>query len=57
MNPKCKVNSLLTYDTLLKVAKEMNYINNEQVKMLEEWKADPFGWGEKNGFPKIERIK
>lgn len=51
----CKVNSILDYDTLLKVAKEINYINSEQEKMLEEWRADPWNWGEKHGFPRIEK--
>jgi orotate phosphoribosyltransferase len=55
LNPKCEVKSLLTYDTLLEVAKETGYINDQQVAMLAEWRADPFGWGEKHGFPKVER--
>jgi len=29
-------------------------LTDEQVKLLEEWKADPFGWGEEHGFPKVE---
>ncbi|MEK6936412.1 MAG: orotate phosphoribosyltransferase [Nanoarchaeota archaeon] len=53
----CKVKSLLTYDTLLKIAKETGYINSEQEKMLEEWREDPFNWGEKHGFPKVEKTK
>ncbi len=55
LNPVCDVRSLLTYDKLLEVAKEIGYINDQQAKMLEEWRADPFGWGEKHGFPKVER--
>jgi len=55
LNPKCEVKSLLTYDTLLEVAKEVGYIDNSQLEMLNEWRADPFGWGEKHGFPKVER--
>jgi len=55
LNPKCEVRSLLTYDTLLEVAKETGYIDSQQAKMLAEWRTDPFGWGEKHGFPKIER--
>jgi len=55
LDPKCKVHSLLIYDTLLDVAKETGYIDEEQEKMLAEWRADPFGWGEKHGFPKVER--
>ena len=55
LNPKCEVRSLLTYDTLLEVAKNTKHIDNQQIKMLEEWRKDPFGWGEKHGFPKVEK--
>jgi orotate phosphoribosyltransferase len=51
----CEVRSLLTYDILLDVAKETGYLTDEQVKLLEEWRADPFNWGEKHGFPKAEK--
>lgn len=54
LDPKCNVRSLLTYDILLEVAKETGYLNKEQVKLLEEWREDPFNWGEKHGFPKVE---
>lgn len=50
----CEVRSLLTYDTLLEVAKETGYIDDQQTEMLNEWRADPFGWGEKHGFPRVE---
>jgi len=53
LDPKCEVRSLLTYDTLLDVAKEMGYVNQTQLKMLEEWRADPFGWGENHGFQRV----
>jgi orotate phosphoribosyltransferase len=55
LDPRCEVRSLLTYDTLLEVAKETGYINDQQEKMLAEWRANPFEWGEKQGFPKVER--
>jgi len=55
LDPRCEVRSLLTYDTLLEVAKETGYINNQQEKMLAEWREDPFGWGEKHGFPRVEK--
>lgn len=53
--PGCRVQSLLTYDTLLEVAKETGYITEDQVQTLAEWREDPFGWGEKRGFPKVEK--
>lgn len=52
LEPKCEVRSLLTYDILLEVAKETGYLTEKQIKLLEEWRADPSGWGEKHGFPK-----
>ena len=55
LEPKCEVKSLLWYETLLEVAKETGYINNQQTKMLAEWRLDPFGWGERQGFPKVEK--
>lgn len=55
LDPKCNVRSLLTYDTLLEAAKETGYINDQQAAMLADWRADPFGWGEKHGFPKVEK--
>jgi len=55
LNPRCEVKSLLTYDKLLEVAKETGYINKEQAEMLAEWRANPKDWGEKHGFPKIDK--
>src|SRR4030042_818331 len=55
LNPRCNVRSLLTYDTLLDIAKRIGYLTKEQMEMLQEWRADPFNWGENHGFPKVER--
>lgn len=55
LDPRCEVRSILTYDTLLEVAKEVGSITSEQAKMLTEWRKDPFGWGEAHGFLKVER--
>lgn len=55
LTPKCEVGSLLTYDTLLATAKEIGYLTSQQVQLLTEWRLDPFGWGEKHGFPKKEK--
>jgi orotate phosphoribosyltransferase len=57
LNPACSVRSILTYDTLLRVARNKGYVTADQVKMLEEWRADPFGWGEKRGFPRVVKDK
>ncbi|MFA5333790.1 MAG: hypothetical protein WC376_04815 [Candidatus Nanoarchaeia archaeon] len=49
---KIIVNSALYYDTLLKVAKETEYITGEQQELLSSWRIEPFKWGEQHGFPK-----
>ena len=54
LDPQCNVNSLLTYDKLLDVVKDSKYFNKEQIKSLEGWREDPFGWGKNHGFPKRE---
>ena len=57
LDSKCEVLSLLNYDILLEVAKEIEYINNQQTEMLAEWRQDPFGWGERNGFPRVIKVE
>jgi len=57
LDEPCEVRSLLTYDVLLEVAKQIGYIDAEQVEMLAEWRQDPFNWGEKHGFPKVIKIE
>jgi len=55
LNPPCNTYSLLDYATLLEVAREREDITPDQIRMLEEWRADPFNWGAKHGFPKVEK--
>ncbi|MBT4166074.1 orotate phosphoribosyltransferase [archaeon] len=55
LSSPCNVNSLLTYDVLLDVAKEKGRINVGEREMLEEWREDYLGWGEKHGFPRVEK--
>jgi len=55
LDPACRTESLLTYSVLLDVAVERGYIDGQQQKMLGEWRANPFEWGEKHGFPKVEK--
>ena len=51
----CKVRSLLTYQTLLLVAEDEGYLKANDADLLREWRQDPFGWGEKRGFSKVEK--
>ncbi len=55
LNPKCNVRSLLTYDKLLEVIKNEKYFSEKQIKSLEDWRRDPFTWGGRHGFPKVEK--
>ena len=57
LDPPCMVDSILSYQRLLDVAKETGYINDQQAEMLAEWRADPFEWGARHGFPKVEKEK
>lgn len=48
----CSCRALLTYDVLLEVALKRGYIGTDGLAELTEWRSDPFGWGEKRGFPR-----
>lgn len=51
----CKFNRVLGYDQLLEVALHKEKIKPEQHEMLKEWRTDPWNWGAKRGFPKVEK--
>ncbi|MCK4522355.1 MAG: orotate phosphoribosyltransferase [Nanoarchaeota archaeon] len=51
----CEVRSILAYDVLLDFAKDTRQITKKQIRLLKEWRANPLKWGEKHGFPKIEK--
>jgi orotate phosphoribosyltransferase len=53
LDPPCAFDSLLTFPVLLEVAKSGGFLEGDQISLLEEWRKDPFGWGEKHGFPKV----
>ncbi len=52
LNPPCEYTSLLTFPTLLEVARTGGLLTDDQIALLDAWREDPFGWGEANGFPK-----
>jgi orotate phosphoribosyltransferase len=54
LEPPCNFTSLLTFPVLLETAKSGGFLSAEQIAVLAEWREDPFGWGEKRGFPKAE---
>jgi orotate phosphoribosyltransferase len=53
--PPCAFESLLTFPVLLDVARDGGFLSSEHIALLEGWRKDPFGWGEKHGFPRVER--
>ena len=54
LDPKCEALTILDYDTMLKRAVEIKYINEEEATALREWREDPFNWGINRGFAKVE---
>ena len=55
LNPRCEIKSLVDYSTLITVAEKTGKITKDQIRMLDEWRKNPFEWGEKHGFPRMER--
>ncbi len=51
----CKVISLITFDEVWETALKNGYLSQEQVTICAEWQKDPWNWGEKHGFPKVEK--
>ena len=55
LDPACACYTILDYDTMIKTALSIGYVDEANAASLREWRVDPFGWGEKNGFPKEEK--
>jgi orotate phosphoribosyltransferase len=51
---KCRLHSLLTFQSLLEYAEQSGALSKNQTDLLRPWYGDPFGWGEKHGFPHIQ---
>ena len=49
-NAHCQLHALLTFKELILLAKEDKSVTAEQLSLLQSWEADPFNWGNKNGF-------
>jgi orotate phosphoribosyltransferase len=54
LDPPCRYTSLLTFPVLLDVARSGGFLTSDQIALLQDWRRDPFGWGEKNGFPRVD---
>jgi orotate phosphoribosyltransferase len=52
LTPPCRALSLLDFSSLLPAAIAQGRLKAEDTQALEAWRQDPFGWGEKHGFPR-----
>lgn len=52
LQPSCCYHTILSYDLMIRIAAEIGYISLEEAETLQEWRNDPFSWGENHGFPK-----
>ncbi|MBN1544447.1 hypothetical protein JW898_03215 [Candidatus Woesearchaeota archaeon] len=46
----------LTYDLLIKTAVDRGYVPKASMDALDEWRADPFSWGERQGYPPKRKV-
>lgn len=47
---KCEMVTLCDFETLIEVAARFNYIHQDDIEMLMDFRLDPAGWAEKNNF-------
>ena len=52
---KCDTIFLTDFSTLIRVAVENDFIENDKLALIREWSSDPTGWGPKHGFPPAEK--
>lgn len=53
--PACTFYTILEYSSMVKTALEIGYVDEDGAALLNDWREDPFGWGEKHGFPPIKK--
>ena len=53
--PTCTAHTILGYDSMVATALEIGYVDESGAALLTEWRGDPFGWGEKHGFPPLKK--
>jgi len=47
----CQLHSLLTFENLIDYGIKTGKFTESQTALLRSWFKDPFGWGERHGFP------
>ena len=55
LKPACAFYTILEYHSMVKTALEIGYVDESGAALLTEWRNDPFGWGEKHGFPPLKK--
>ncbi len=50
LDPEVGNISLLSYAMMLETAQETGYLDEDGVRLLSEWREDPFGWGKVHNF-------
>ena len=48
----CALHAIYTYHDLVAYAVATNYVSAKDGESLNEWRENPYTWGEKHGFPK-----
>ncbi|MFA6689069.1 MAG: orotate phosphoribosyltransferase [Sphaerochaetaceae bacterium] len=54
LTPPCAVHTILDYDIMVSTALRIGYVDEAGAALLRQWREDPFGWGEKHGFPPVK---
>ena len=55
LDPSCTSHTILEYDSMVATALESGYVDESGAALLSEWRENPFGWGEKHGFPPLQK--
>ena len=53
--PACTAYTILAYDSMVATALKIGYVDESGAALLNEWRNDPFGWGEKNGYQPVTK--
>ncbi len=55
LTPPCIAHTILSYDSMVATALVTGYVDEEGAALLNEWRSDPFGWGDTHGFPPLRK--
>ena len=55
LDPSCTFHTILEYDSMVATALDSGYVDESGAALLNQWRSDPFGWGEKHGFPPLKK--